>query len=102
MSQQAGDRLPVGAVIIGGDYQGLGIVRSLGRHNVPTCVIDDEESIAKFSRYTTHSVKTASLRDQRQTVDIVLEVGRRLGLKGWLLYPTRDETVNSYRDTSTR
>jgi D-aspartate ligase len=88
--------MPVGAVIVGGDYQGLGIVRSLGRHNVPTCVIDDEKSIARFSRYATHSVKTASLRDQRQSVDIVLEIGRRLGLKGWLLYPTRDETVAAF------
>ena len=32
----------VGAVVIGGDYQGLGIVRSLGRQGVPVCVVDDE------------------------------------------------------------
>ena len=82
-----------GAVVIGGDYQGLGIVRSLGRHGVPVCVVDDEHSIARFSRYATYSVGTASLRDQRQSVDTVLDIGRRLGLKGWLLYPTRDETV---------
>ena len=82
-----------GAVVIGGDYQGLGIVRSLGRHGVPVCVIDDEHSIARFSRYATYSVGTASLRDQRQSVETVLDIGRRLGLKGWLLYPTRDETV---------
>ncbi|TMQ31217.1 MAG: ATP-grasp domain-containing protein [Nitrospirae bacterium] len=77
----------------GGDYQGLGIVRSLGRHGVPVCVVDDEHSIARFSRYATYSVGTASLRDQRQSVETVLDIGRRLGLKGWLLYPTRDETV---------
>jgi len=82
-----------GAVVIGGDYQGLGIVRSLGRHGVPVCVVDDEHSIARFSRYATYSVGTASLRDQRQSVETVLDIGRRLGLKGWLLYPTRDETV---------
>jgi len=56
-------------------------------------VVDDEHSIARFSRYATYSVGTASLRDQRQSVDTVLDIGRRLGLKGWLLYPTRDETV---------
>jgi predicted ATP-grasp superfamily ATP-dependent carboligase len=85
-----------GAIIVGGDYQGLGIVRSLGRHGIPVCVIDDEHSIARFSRYTTHAVHTASLRDERQTVDIVMDVGRRLGLRGWLLYPTRDETVAAF------
>jgi D-aspartate ligase len=87
---------PVGAIVVGGDYQGLGIVRSLGRHGVPVCIIDDEHSIARFSRYATHSVRTASLRDERQTVDIVGDIGRRLGLDGWVLYPTRDETVAAF------
>jgi predicted ATP-grasp superfamily ATP-dependent carboligase len=85
-----------GAIVVGGDYQGLGIVRSLGRHGVPVCVIDDEHSIARFSRYTTQSVRTPSLRDERETVEIVRDVGRRLGLDGWLLYPTRDETVAAF------
>jgi D-aspartate ligase len=87
---------PTGAVVVGGDYQGLGIVRSLGRRGVPICVIDDERSIARFSRYATHSVAVANLRDERQTVDTVLEVGHRLNLKDWVLYPTRDETVAAF------
>jgi predicted ATP-grasp superfamily ATP-dependent carboligase len=86
----------IGGVVIGGDYQGLGIVRSLGRRKVPVCVIDDEHSIARFSRYTTHAVAVKNLRDERQTADAVLEIGHRLGLKGWVLYPTRDETVSAF------
>jgi len=86
----------VGAVVIGGDYQGLGIVRSLGRRGVPVCVIDDEHSIARFSRYTTHVVRTASLRNEEQAVERVLSIGRKLGLEGWVLYPTRDETVAAF------
>ena len=84
---------PVGALVIGGDYQGLGIARSLGRHNVPVCVIDDEISIARFSRYTTHSVKVPSLREEKETAEIILDLGHRLDLRGWVVYPTRDETV---------
>jgi len=83
----------VGGVVLGGDYQGLGIVRSLGRRKVPVCVIDDERSIARFSKYTTYFVPVDSLRDEKQTVEHVLEIGRRLDLKGWVLYPTREETV---------
>jgi D-aspartate ligase len=86
----------VGAVVVGGDYQGLGIVRSLGRHKVPVCVIDDERSIARYSRYTTHYVRVRSLRDEKVAVDQVLEIGKRLGLKGWVLFPTRDETVAAF------
>ena len=87
---------PVGAVVVGGCFQGLGIVRSLGRHGVPVCVIDDESSISRFSRYTAHAVRVADLRDERQTVDTVLDLGRQLDLKGWILYPTRDETVAAF------
>lgn len=83
----------IGAVVIGGDYQGLGIVRSLGRRGIPICVIDDEHSIARFSRYTTHAIKVRDLRDQDRTVDTLIHVGRRLRLEGWVLYPTREETV---------
>ncbi len=87
---------PIGAIVVGGCFQGLGIVRSLGRYKVPVCVIDDGRSISRFSRYTTHAVQVASLRDERQTADMVLEVGQRLGLEGWVLYPTREETVAAF------
>jgi D-aspartate ligase len=86
----------IGGVVVGGDYQGLGIVRSLGRRKVPVCIIDDEQSIARFSRYTTHAVAVENLRDERATVETVLEIVRRLGLEGWVLYPTRDETVAAF------
>jgi len=83
----------VGAVVIGGDYQGLGIVRSLGRQGVPVCVVDDERSIARFSRYAKSFVHITDLRDQRKAVDGLLEIGKRLRLNGWVLYPTREELV---------
>ena len=83
----------IGVVVIGGDYQGLGIVRSLGRQGVPVCVVDDELSISRYSRYTTKFAKVANLRDENVVVDCLLELGRRLGLEGWVLYPTREELV---------
>jgi predicted ATP-grasp superfamily ATP-dependent carboligase len=83
-------------VVVGGDYQGLGIVRSLGRRGVPVCVVDDEHSIARFSRYTTHAVRVENLRDEGETVETLLAVGRQVGLDGWVLFPTRDETVAAF------
>jgi D-aspartate ligase len=87
------DRHDVGAVVLGGDYQGLEIVRSLGRRGIPACVVDDEWSIARFSRYTKRSIRVRSLGDGERTVSTLLDAGRRFGLEGWVLYPTRDETV---------
>jgi predicted ATP-grasp superfamily ATP-dependent carboligase len=86
----------VGAVVIGGEHPGLGIARSLGRRGIPVYVIDDQHSISQFSRYVTRVVRVRDLRDELNTVDSVLEVGQRYGLKGWVLFPTRDETVAAF------
>jgi D-aspartate ligase len=82
-----------GAVVIGGDYVGLGIVRSLGRHGVPVVVLDDELSIAGASRFSTRAVRVKNLRDEQSTLDALAALRHRYGLEGWLLYPTRDEIV---------
>jgi hypothetical protein len=84
---------PPGAVVLGGDFNGLAIARSLGRRGVPVCVIDDERSIARASRYATHAVRVPPLRDDAGVVDAVLRISRRLGLEGCVVYPTRDEIV---------
>ena len=71
----------VGAVVVGGDYQGLGIVRSLGIRGIPVCVVDDEYSISRFSRYSTHHVKVANLRDERAAVEELIGIGKKLNLQ---------------------
>src|SRR5262249_45260750 len=86
----------VGALVVGGEHPGLGVLRSLGRRGIPICVVDDQYSVSSFSRYATHSVRVKDLRDERRTVDAVLDVGRRYGLRNWVLYPTRDETVVAF------
>jgi D-aspartate ligase len=71
----------------------LGIVRSLGRRAIPVCVLDDEYSIARFSRYASCGMQVETLGDSDTTAAVLLAAGQRLGLDGWVLYPTRDETV---------
>jgi D-aspartate ligase len=87
---------PVGAVVVGGEHPGLGVARSLGRRGIPVVVIDDQQSISSFSRYTTWTVRVPDLRDERKAVEAVMEVGRRFDLRGWVLFPTRDETVAAF------
>jgi D-aspartate ligase len=82
-----------GAIVIGGDYQGLGIVRSLGRRGVDVLVVDDERSLGRRSRYATAAVTVPDLRDEEATVASLLELGERHGLDGWVVFPTREETV---------
>ena len=83
----------VGAVVLGGDYQGLGIARSLGRHGVPVCVLDDEHSIASASRYVGRRARVADLRSTDGTVDALIRAADTMPVDGWVVYPTRDEMV---------
>jgi D-aspartate ligase len=84
-----------GALVVGGDYQGLGIVRSLGREGIPICVLDDEPSISRFSRYASRALRVPDLRDEEATIEALLEAADRLQLHGWVIYPTRDEIVTA-------
>ncbi|MDD7941994.1 hypothetical protein PHK61_26615 [Actinomycetospora lutea] len=79
--------------MIGGDYQGLGIARSLGRHGIPVCVLDDERAPASASRYVAHTTRVPDLRDDDAALAAIERAAREVAMDGWLLYPTRDETV---------
>jgi D-aspartate ligase len=81
-----------GAIVLGGNFVGLGVVRSLGSRGVPVWVFDTNrsQSIAQFSRFTRRFV--ASTRDIHE---LLLEEGRRHNLHGWVVYPVRDEYVEA-------
>jgi predicted ATP-grasp superfamily ATP-dependent carboligase len=83
----------VGGVVIGGDYQGLGIARSLGRHGIPVCVVDDEISVARASRFVQTVVRVRDLRTEASLLRALALTRDTLQPARWVLYPTRDETV---------
>ena len=82
-----------GAVVVGGDYQGLGIARSLGRAGVPVVVLDDEVSISRVSRYVDRFVRVADLLDPDATMAALRGLVPSLAGQRWVLFPTREETV---------
>ena len=82
-----------GALVIGGDYQGLGIVRSLGRRGIPVVVVDDERSISRHSRYVQGAYQFSELRDDADMLDALRGLARSGRYDGWVVYPTREETV---------
>jgi predicted ATP-grasp superfamily ATP-dependent carboligase len=90
------DSHKIGALVIGGDHPGLAVARSLGRREIPVYVLEDQLSVSQWSRYVSRAVRVKDLRDERATVEAVFEVGRRFGLKGWVLFPTRDEHVAAF------
>src|SRR4051794_29032432 len=83
---------PTGALVLGGDYRGLGIVRSLGRRGVPVWVVHGSERVARYSRYCRRSIPCETPAG-RAWVDFILDLAERHGLDGWVLFPTSDETA---------
>src|SRR5437667_10758489 len=82
-----------GAVVMGADYRGLGVVRSLGRHGIPAWVLKQAgHLLATKSRYACRSISWPAGDDRRQ-VDFLLDLAVKYGLKGWLLFPTGEETA---------
>lgn len=83
----------VGAIIIGGDFQGLGILRSLSQQNVPTCLLDSQICIGRFSRYREKFFKCPSVKDGEAFLDFLENLVEKESLRGWVVFPTDDETV---------
>jgi predicted ATP-grasp superfamily ATP-dependent carboligase len=79
--------------VIGGGCQGLGIARSLGRQGIPVCLIDDEPSIARASRYVRHAIRVPSLRTEQDLLEALALAQRKFPLSSWVLYPTREESI---------
>jgi predicted ATP-grasp superfamily ATP-dependent carboligase len=91
-----------GAIVLGGNFVGLGVVRSLGSKGIPVWVIDTDrsKSIAQFSRYTSRFIVS-----DEEPAEMLLREGRRHGLDGWVLFPVSDQYVetvaNNYEALST-
>jgi D-aspartate ligase len=76
--------------------EGIGIAGPSSQRGIPVCVVDDQLSVSYFSHYKSRFVQVKDLRDERKTVEAVLEVGHRFSLRNWILFPTRDETVVAF------
>ncbi len=82
-----------GALVTGGDYRGLGVVRSLGRRGIPVWVLNHAgHLVGAVSRYATRSLRWP-LEDGRKQLDFLLDLAVREKLEGWVLLPTDDEDV---------
>jgi D-aspartate ligase len=82
----------VGALVVGGGYRGLGIVRSLGRRGIDVFVAQHEDRLAGLSRYARRRSRWPIAGDTVQT-EYLLRLAEEHGLKGWVLFPTEDKVA---------
>lgn len=92
----------IGAVIIGADFQALGAVRSLSQEGVPIFLVEHERGICRYSRYVTRMARNYSLLSDGIFPDFLIDLAKREGVEGWVLFPNNDECVkmlSMHRDT---
>jgi D-aspartate ligase len=80
-----------GALVIGGDHRGLGVARSLGRRGIPVWVLFGEHLVATKSRFSTRCLPWPS--SEAEQIGYLLQLSDRHQLRGWMLFPTTDDTV---------
>ena len=82
-----------GALVLGGNLNGLTIARSLGRHDIPVWVATSPNiKLANYSRYT-HRTLPWPNGECEAKVDYLLDLAARNKLDGWVLFPTSDESA---------
>lgn len=83
----------IGALVIGGNLNGLTIARSLGRQGVPVWVTTSPDvKLANCSRYTLRTVPWPNAEPEVQ-VEYLLELAAQYKLDRWMLFPTSDESA---------
>jgi D-aspartate ligase len=82
-----------GALVLGGDYRGLAVVRSLGRHGIPvTVLVDGDDSLGARSRYAGAHRRLHGHGDAETCAEL-LSISDELGLGGATLFPTSDRSA---------
>lgn len=85
-----------GAVIVGGHYLSLGAARNLAQHGVPVYILDSGVCVARFSRHVRGFFKCPPEDDEAAFVEFLLRIATEMGLNGWVLFPSTDESVRVF------
>jgi len=91
----------IGAVITGGDFQGLGVLRTLARKGVPIILLDTDYCISRYSRFKKRFFRSPHPSDTKSYLKFLLDLAKREKVNGWVIFPNNDESVyvlSQYKD----
>ncbi len=83
----------VGVLLIGGDFQSLGVMRALAQENIPCFLLASERGIAAHSRFAKRQECKYELLSDPRAVDYLRDLVRREQLEGWVVFCVNDDTV---------
>lgn len=82
-----------GVVITGGDFQGLGLLRTFVRKNIPVAVLDNDHCVSKYTRYKKKFFRSPKPSDYEVYFNYLIDLAKREKISGWIIFPNSDETV---------
>ena len=83
-----------GVVIIGGNVQGLGLLRSFARNNIKTILISNKKlDIVKFSKYLKKYIVFKKIYEPVELKNFLIRFAEDKKLNDWIVLPTEDSVV---------
>lgn len=89
----SGTETELGVLLIGGDFQSLGVMRALAAEQIPCFLLSSERGIASHSRFASRQTAKFDLLGDSGAVEYLLELAERESLRGWVIFCVNDDTV---------
>lgn len=86
----------IGALVIGGHVQGLGLIRALGMERIPVYLLDTTKyNISRYSKYCKKFIKMPlDIYDSSDIfINFLKKIHKIYNLDKWIIFPTDDLTV---------
>ncbi|NIO21785.1 MAG: ATP-grasp domain-containing protein [Candidatus Aenigmarchaeota archaeon] len=83
----------IGAIITGGDFQGLGVLRTLAKKGIPIIVLDSDHCISRYSRFKKKFFKSPHPSENQSYLKFLVDLAREQRINGWVVFPNSDEAV---------
>jgi predicted ATP-grasp superfamily ATP-dependent carboligase len=85
----------VGALITGGDFQALGVLRTLAKKDIPIIMLDSDYCIGKYSKCKKKFFRSPRPSDCQSYVDFLIDLAKKENIHRdrWVIFPNSDETV---------
>jgi predicted ATP-grasp superfamily ATP-dependent carboligase len=83
-----------GVIIIGGNVQGLGLLRTFARNNIKTILINNKKlDIVKFSKYLKKYIVFKKMNEPIELKNFLIHLAENKKLNDWIILPTEDSVV---------
>ncbi|MFX0202491.1 MAG: ATP-grasp domain-containing protein [Candidatus Hodarchaeota archaeon] len=83
----------IGAVITGGDFQGLGVLRTLAKKGIPVILLDSDHCISRYSRFDKKFIRSPRSSHKEDYLNFLIDLAKKEKIHGWVIFPNDDGVV---------